>query len=231
MSPLAILILSASRLFIRCFRDVQLLQKLLHLQLLQPARLPFSSHILGWKQRWPLSGGTSWQVHNCRRKMPSMLSLMLGLDLLRPLWRQQSKLTRIVLLGSISMSLPEISIGFPGANPTPFSENANTPIVEQLFVILFWRYLSCHRYSSFYFYAGQVGKKVCSSFRLSTIHHPLFMLSVILTFPFRFPFLLWCCLDSVVLGVCWFKKWRSMGLHIFLESSFFWGIIVDIFAE
>lgn len=119
-----------------------------------------------------------------------MLSLMLGLDLLRPLWRQQSKLTRIVLLGPISMSLPEISIGFSGANPTPFSENTNTPIVERLFVILFWRYLSCHRYPSFYFYAGQVGKKkksllIFSSFNLSSssfhvIGYPY------LSFPFFF---------------------------------------------
>lgn len=188
--------------FIRCFRDVQLLQKLLHLQLLQPARLPFPSHIPGWEQRQPLFGGTSWQVHNRRRKMPSMLSLKLCLDLLRlfffgggsnPSSRGLFRLGRFLCRFPRQLALL-VSIRFR-------SQKAPIPQLPNDYLsCCFGDTFSWHRYSSFYFYAGRAGKKVCLSFRLSTFHHPLFMFS----FPLRFPFLPWYCLGSMVLGVCWF---------------------------
>lgn len=153
-----------------------------------------------------------------------MLSLMLGLDLLRPLWRQQSKLTRIVLLGPISMSLPEISIGFSGANPTPFSENTNTPIVERLFVILFWRYLSCHRYPSFYFYAGQVGKKKKSA-HLFVIQPFIILFSCYrLSLPFLSVFLFSC--DAAWIRWFWvfvgFKNGARWGCIFFWSPLLVW---------
>ena len=109
-----------------------------------------------------------------------MLSLKLCLDLLRLFLAAATQVDEDCFAwADFYVASREIPISFSGSNSTPFSENANTPTVER-FVILFWRYLSCHRYPSFYLYAGHVGKKVCSYFNFSSSAFHI-------SFPLRFP--------------------------------------------
>ena len=102
--------------------------------------------------------------------MPSMLSLIVGLDILRLLWRQESKLTRIVSLGQISMSLPERS---PSAFPVPIRLHSQKTPIPQLSNDLSFCFgdtflaIATHRFT---FTPAMLGKK---SAHISTFHHPL----------------------------------------------------------
>ena len=139
-------------------------------------------------------------------------------------WRQQPKLTRIVSLGHFLCRFPRQLALLVSIQLRSQKKKKKTPIPQlpnDYLSCCFGDTFSCHRYSSFYFYAGRAGKKSLLVFRLSTFQHPLFMYS----FPSRFPFLSWYCLGSMVWGVCWFKKWRTKGLHFFLESSFILGLL------
>ena len=158
-----------------------------------------------------------------------MLSLKLCLDLLRLFFlggRQQPKFTRIVSFGPVSMSLPQ-TISSSGVNPIPFPKSADTPITERLFVLLFWRYLF-----------------LASLFIVSLLRRPGWKKKSACLFVFQpftilfscFPFLCGFLFSHDTAWVRWF--WVFVGFKngarwdcMFFGVLFYFGIIVDIFAE
>ena len=162
-----------------------------------------------------------------------MLSLKLYLDLLRLFLAAATQVDEDCFAWALSMSLPQ-TINSSGVNPTPFSKKKKkkkkkTPIPQ-----LPNDYLSCcfgdtfswHRYSSFYFYAGRAGKKVCSSF----VFQPFSIL--FLCVPFLRVFLFshdtaWVRWFRVFVGLKNGARWDCF----FFGVLFYFGIIVDIFAE
>ena len=140
-------------------------------------------------------------------------------------WRQQPKLTRIVSLGHFLCRFPRqlallVSIRFR-------SQKAPIPQLPNDYLsCCFGDTFSWHRYSSFYFYAGRAGKKVCSSF----VFQPFSIL--FLCVPFLRVFLFshdtaWVRWFRVFVGLKNGARWDCF----FFGVLFYFGIIVDIFAE
>ena len=158
-----------------------------------------------------------------------MLSLKLCLDLLRLFFlggRQQPKFTRIVSLGPVSMSLPQ-TISSSGVNPIPFPKKRRYPNYRTIICLVVLEIpflgIAIHRFT--FTPAGLEKKSAC-----------LFVFQPFTILFSCFPFLCGFLFSHDTAWVRWF--WVFVGFKngarwdcMFFGVLFYFGIIVDIFAE